>query len=124
MEPLFIEKTMDTPLVKFSPDTGELEIRGKSMPDNTAAFYRNVLKWVEDYVQTNPPKIVVNLDLIYCNSFSRKYVYEILKYTRALKENNKELTVNWYYDKEDEDQLADGQEYSEILKIDFNYFAY
>ncbi len=63
----------------------------------------------------------VEIELEYFNSGSAKYVMQILRELSELKENNKELIVNWYYEEGDDDILERGEYYASILGIDINF---
>ena len=48
MKELIIEKTSSTPLVVFNPETGQLKIEGRSIPENPGEFFETLLaegKW-------------------------------------------------------------------------------
>jgi hypothetical protein len=117
MEDILIEPTSKTPLIDFSL-SGKLVIAGSSFPENAKEFFDPVIEWAGD-LQTES----INLDVIleYMNTASAKKVLELLRKLEAnLKIKN--LTVNWYYDKEDEDSLEAGQILADTLsRIRFTY---
>ena len=43
MDPLIIEESIKTPSITFNPNTGVLEIKGKSIPENSLEFYKPCL---------------------------------------------------------------------------------
>ncbi|MBN2214935.1 MAG: DUF1987 domain-containing protein [Bacteroidales bacterium] len=117
MEDLLIEPTAKTPLIDFSL-SGKLVIAGSSYPENAKEFFDPVINWATD-LQTES----IDLDLVleYMNTASAKKLLELLK---QLESNLriKNLTVNWYYDKEDDDTLEAGQILADTLsRIKFNY---
>ena len=46
MENLTLEGTPKTPTVSFSKDAGVLEIKGRSIPENSIEFYKPLLDWI------------------------------------------------------------------------------
>ena len=51
---LYIEPTAKTPQIDLNHLTGELILSGKSIPENAAVLYENVLKWVICLLYTSP----------------------------------------------------------------------
>lgn len=117
MEDLLIEPTSKTPLIDFST-SGKLVIAGSSFPENTKEFFDPVINWVGD-LQSD----YIDLDLVleYMNTASAKKILELLRKLEAnLRIQN--LTVNWYYDKDDDDSLEAGQILADTLsRIKFTY---
>ena len=53
LKDLIIEPTAKTPQIDLNRFTGDLIISGRSIPENAATLYENVMKWVrKDHVQT------------------------------------------------------------------------
>jgi hypothetical protein len=49
MELISIEGTPKTPTVTMNPETGLVEIKGRSIPENSIEFYKPIVDWLEDY---------------------------------------------------------------------------
>ena len=47
MEILNLEGTEDTPKIILDKKNGIFEISGRSLPEDSAEFYRPVLEWIE-----------------------------------------------------------------------------
>jgi len=45
---------------------------------------------------------------------------DILKTVASMKKAGGQVTINWYYDEDDEDMLESGENYQEIINIPFN----
>ena len=43
MEPLIIEGTSKTPHIRFDAEQGRLELKGRSIPENSIDFYRPLI---------------------------------------------------------------------------------
>ncbi len=57
----------------------------------------------------------------YFNTSSSKCILDVFKkLENVFKKNNEEgVTINWYYEEDDEDMLEAGEDYQSILKIPF-----
>ena len=53
MENLLIEKSEKTPYVEFNIN-GELRIEGRSIPEDSRAFYQGALNWLHEFRKINP----------------------------------------------------------------------
>jgi hypothetical protein len=52
MENLIIEGGIKTPSVNLDPEKRQLRFEGRSIPEDTIRFYEPILKWIEEYIQT------------------------------------------------------------------------
>lgn len=116
-----IEPTRNTPFVNFDYELGLLELKGISSPENSLEFYNPVFKAVDNYTTTDNNCLEVNMALEYFNTSSSKCIYQIFKGIKRLRENGREIIINWMYDADDEDMKEVGEDYSDILGLDFNY---
>ncbi len=118
MDNLIIEATRYTPQISFLADKNTLEIQGETYPENTAEFYSPVFIWLEEYLdQLADQKVVVNMEIIYFNSSSSKVLMDLFDKLEEAVEKGKEISVNWYYDKDDESALEYGEEFQEDLEV-------
>ena len=93
----------------------------EQIPENSIDFYRPVVEWLDTYAES-PAKITqVNIQLEYFNTSSSKCILDVFKkLENVFKKNNEEgVTINWYYEEDDEDMLEAGEDYQSILKIPF-----
>lgn len=119
MELINIEGTPKTPTVNMNPETGVVGIKGRSIPENSIEFYKPIVDWLEEYSKSPQPKTVVNVQLEYFNTSSSKCILDVFKKFEALKNDNNEVTINWYYEEDDEDMLEAGEDYESIIKVPF-----
>ncbi|MFN4811466.1 MAG: SiaC family regulatory phosphoprotein, partial [Bacteroidota bacterium] len=49
METLLIEGSAKTPTIKFDAEQGIIEIKGRSIPENSIEFYKPLIDWLEKY---------------------------------------------------------------------------
>ena len=47
MEPISIVGTPKTPTVHFDNEKGKVEIKGRSIPENSIEFYKPLVDWLE-----------------------------------------------------------------------------
>jgi hypothetical protein len=120
MELVTLEGTKKTPAVTLDP-MGKIRFGGRSIPEDASKFYEDILAWIMEYCSAPKDTTKVEIELEYFNSGSAKYVMQILRELSELKENNKELIVNWYYEEGDDDILERGEYYASILGIDINF---
>ena len=119
MELLNIEGTPKTPTVILNPSTGVIEIKGRSIPENSIEFYPPVVEWLDEYIKNPQPNTVVNVQLEYFNTSSSKCILDVFKKLEVLKKNQKDVIINWYYEEDDEDMLEAGEDYESIIKVPF-----
>ncbi|MFT4683386.1 MAG: hypothetical protein ACJAU0_001623 [Flavobacteriales bacterium] len=116
MEDIRIEGTPKTPSVVFETKGGLLEIKGRSIPENSIEFYKPLIDWIESYSQAPQTKTILNIQLEYFNTSSSKCILDLFKKLEAI---NNEITINWYYEEDDEDMLEAGEDYDAIINIPF-----
>ncbi len=119
MELMNIEGTPKTPTVVMNPNTGVIDIKGRSIPENSIEFYRPVVEWLDEYIKNPQPNTVVNVQLEYFNTSSSKCILDVFKKLEVLKKNQKDIVINWYYEEDDEDMLEAGEDYESIIKVPF-----
>lgn len=124
MDSLIIKEMDDSPQVSFSHQNGKLEISGKSLPEDVSAFYRPIIDWLNNYAQKPQPETELTFKLTYFNTASSKLILDILTVLEKMKEDGKNVLVNWYYPEYDEDMRDAGVEYSEMVDVPFKHFSY
>jgi len=120
MQNLEITGTAKTPSILFNSETGILEIKGRSIPENAIDFFKPLVDWLEDYTKATKDVTQTNIQLEYFNTSSSKCILDIFKKLESInKQDNSEVIINWYYEEDDEDMLEAGEDYQSILKIPF-----
>lgn len=122
-EKLIYRPTRITPLVFFDPTRGLLELRGKSSPENAISFYSNLIMGLEKFAMESNVNLVANFKLEYFNTSSSKCIFDVLKKVSLVKKQGKIISINWYYEAEDEDMLESGEDFSDLLGVDFNFIV-
>ncbi len=120
MEPISIEGTPKTPSIKFDANEGVVEIKGRSIPENSIEFYRPLVEWLDEYAKEPKPLTKVNVHLEYFNTSSSKCILDVFKKLEAIhKAQKNEVLINWYYEEDDEDMLEAGEDYESIIRVPF-----
>lgn len=121
MHELNIPATDDTPAVRFDVIHGIFEISGKSMPEDVAKFYNPIIRWLESTVNIKLTQLEVHFRFKYFNTSSSKMILELLKRIQLIKNSGKEVVINWYYLKIDEDMLEEGRNFSDMVDVPFKF---
>ena len=119
MEPIIIEGTPKTPTVEFNAEEGKVEIKGRSIPENSVEFYNPLIAWLEEYGNNPKEETQVNIQLEYFNTSSSKCILDVFKKLESLAKAGNNINVNWYYEEDDEDMLEAGEDYQSIIKLPF-----
>ena len=121
MESILIEPTRITPLINFDPDEGILELKGRSSPENSILFYQRLIDALDDFVESDKESLVANFAFEYFNTSSSKCLFDVFKRLSRIHEEGKSLTINWYYEEDDEDMMEAGEDYCDLLDLEFNF---
>lgn len=121
METLSLQGSPKTPTVEMNAENGVIEIKGRSIPENSIDFYLPVVEWLDKYAESPAGVTEVNIQLEYFNTSSSKCILDVFKKLENVfkKNGEKGVTINWYYEEDDEDMLEAGEDYQSILKIPF-----
>ncbi len=119
MEPIKIEGTPKTPTVHFDAASGAIEIKGRSIPENSIEFYKPLIDWLGNYLNGPAALTTVEIQLEYFNTSSSKCILDVFKKLEAIYKSGHEVIINWYYEEDDEDMLEAGEDYQSIIKIPF-----
>jgi len=125
MENFKIPATKYTLEVNLDAAAGTLEMSGSSYPENAIDFFQPIFDWIKMYLAEAPPKVILKLKINYLNTSSAKCILDILEtLEQYYKEKNRDVSVNWYYAKDDEDILEMGEEIAEDSEIPFNLLSF
>ena len=120
-----VEQSYKTPLINFDGVTGNFEIKGKSIPDNSLKFYEPLLAWLDNYVQNSAPKTNLKIQLDYLNTDSTKCMIDLFRKLEQILKNGKgEIIINWLYEEQDDSMLEVGEDYKSFIKIPFNLISF
>ncbi len=121
LEKIFIRGRNIYPQIDFNQETGFFQVSGRSLPEDVDAFYIPVISWLEKYVQdpSNYTEFVFKFD--YYNSSTARKIIDIMLMLERISHNfdNKKVKVIWYYDDGDEVMKDNGDDFKNVIKVDF-----
>lgn len=123
MKSLEIQSTADTPKVILDKNKNYFEISGLSLPEDAIEFYKPIMMWLEEYANAPNPDTIFDLKLEYFNTASSKQIIQLLLFMEKLNAKTN-VKIRWHYKDIDEDMHDLGEEYSEIIKVDFDLIEY
>jgi hypothetical protein len=102
---LFIEPTAKTPQIDLNPMTGELILSGRSIPENAAKTYENILTWIIEYAKR--PRLTTNLrfNLEYFNTSSSIWLAKIVRALCNVDNNEFTLMIHLYFSIDEFDNM-------------------
>ena len=119
-----MEATADCPSVFLDKDKSKFEISGKSLPEDVATFYQPMLDWMEEYKSSPLDNTIFDFKLVYFNTASSKMILDVLLALEELKEDGKDVLVRWHSLSNDEDMKEAGEEYADMVEVNFEYLTY
>jgi len=112
-----IEGTRSTPSIHIEP--GRIEIKGRSIPEDSFEFYNPVMHAIMDYFNQSEDKTELHFHLEYINSGSKKMITNILSACNDFYLKGKNIRIQWNYDTDDESMEELGSDFSSMLQIPF-----
>jgi hypothetical protein len=104
-----VNETKTTPFVLI--DSGEITIKGRSIPEDSFEFYEPVLQACKSYIEKPAKHTSVTVHLEYINSGSKKYLTNIFNL------DGHGYNITWIHDIDDEALLDLGNDLKGIIKI-------
>jgi hypothetical protein len=114
-----IRETEFTPSVRISPEDRRIVITGPSRLEDPSPFYETLTTFLEENIINFKSRFTIEFKLNYLNSSSSKWLFHILKNIQNRYGGNKVITVNWYYDADDENILEAGEVFKNLLNMNF-----
>ena len=119
MEILILEWSAKTPSITFNAGEGRLELKGRSIPENSVEFYKPLNEWIEKYGTSPKAQTSVDIKLEYFNTSSSKCILDLFKKLETINGKGTEVSINWYFEEDDEDMEEAGQDYQAIISLPF-----
>lgn len=117
MEALIIPSTNRTPAIEFDFANHHLTCKGESYPEDAAAFYGLILAKTKEYLdELNGAAVVVDIKMEYFNSSSAKALMNFFQLLELAAAEGKQITVNWFYQEDDDTMQEFGEDFSEDLE--------
>jgi hypothetical protein len=118
MENIKLEGTGRTPEISFNSQTGNLVISGRSIPENSIAFYQPLFDWLDEYIKKPSLDTIFEFNLEYFNTSSSKCILDMLRKLELLSERQHNTSVKWYFDEGDEDMEESGNDFKSLINLD------
>ena len=122
MEALHIVSTEETPEVHVDVENKHFSISGKSLPEDSVAFYAPVFDWLQQFVDEVEEDVEFEFFMEYYNTSSAKQLAKIFLFLEKLNEKVF-VQVVWKYKKDDNDMMASGVRFSKLLNLEFELRA-
>ena len=120
MDVLVRNASFETPAIELDPVKGRLEFTGRSLPEDSATFFKPVLAWIDEYASHPKPSTDVEVKLEYFNTATSMVLLKIFNKLQDVKD----VTIHWYHYPEDEDMLESGKEFEELSNLNFVYHEF
>lgn len=119
MDKLHMPATHELPMVDFNPASGELSIKGKSVPENGKLFFEQVMSWMGEYAKKPAKHTHFIFHLDYFNISSSKSFLFIMYKLAEMKEKGADVKITWIYS--DAYILGAGRDYAYMVKLPFDF---
>jgi len=119
MRKISIDGSSKTPRIDFDGETGVLELYGRSIPENSVAFFEPLNEWLIEYSQEAKEETIIDMKLEYFNTSSSKCILDLFKKLESMNGVVTNVLVNWYYETDDEDMAEAGEDYEAIVDLKF-----
>ncbi len=123
MDHLIIEETKFTMRVDFNAETGICNLFGNSYPEDAIVFFEPINAWFIRFVKEVKKPIVLNITLNYVNSSSSKCFMDIFDLLEDYFTSDGKVTVNWFYEEDDDEIKEAGEELLEDMSFEVNYIT-
>jgi len=110
------EELKNCPGIVYYPENNQLDLVGRSIPENPELIFRRLDDWITLHFENNKG-LNVSIQLEYINSGSSKYLYEILKRLTNFSRTGNEVKMKWRYEEDDEAMLELGEHYRDTAGI-------
>lgn len=116
---LHIEQTEETPKIAFDVESGDFIMEGRSLPEDAYTFFKPVIEWINEFIESHECDVKMKIHLDYFNSSSGRYLMEILAMIEKSCENGDRFSITWISEKDDELMIEKGEEFQSLLNLPF-----
>ena len=117
MDNIKIEATDRSPEIDFDFANNRFSIRGESYPEDVTAFYGEIIENLETHLSgMNGGDVEFSFELIYFNSSTAKILMGLFDTLEETADSGTSVTVNWFYDVDDDTMEELGEEFGEDLE--------
>ena len=120
MDTLIRNASFETPAIELDPRNGRLEFSGRSLPEDSATFFKPIFNWIEDYVREPKQQTDIEIKLEYFNTATSMVLLKIFNKFQDVSN----VKVHWFHYPEDEDMLESGKEFEELSNLNFVFHEF
>lgn len=118
---IHIDPTETSPEIDIDIEQGVVQFSGRSLPHNSDQFFQRVYHWIDEYLRAPQACTTVNMKLDYLDTSSSKHFYNIFERLSMVAENGQAISVNWHFERGDEDMEETGKDYENLFDLDFRF---
>ncbi len=112
------------PTIILDKDKNLFLIRGRSFPENAEELFADTLAWLDEYMKQPNDHTLLTIKLYYYNSSTARKLLEIFDRLEKIKKAGHDVTVQWYYQEEDDVIRENGEDFAMIFDLDFQLIPY
>ncbi len=113
--------TDNTPKVILNEELNIYLFTGKSLPEDANEFFKPIKKWFSMFEPKR--KAVFEFKFDYLNTASSKLILDIFFIIEKLHQKGFDVYVIWYHLEDDEDMKEIGEEYSDLVALNFEIIS-
>jgi len=117
---LFIKGTEKSPEINFDKEKGIFKISGISYSEEVYKIYTMAIEWLQGYFESPNENTELEFDMDYMNSTSVLQIALIMKILKDNVEKGANISVKWYFDKNNIDMEEQGEDLSNLFGLKFN----
>jgi hypothetical protein len=103
----FVESTYNTPSIDCNADTGIIELKGKSIPENATKIYHPVVDWLKEYIKQAKEETHLHLDMEYFNTASSIWIAKMVKALSQISDHEKLVIIHLYFHIEEFEEMEE-----------------
>ncbi len=112
------------PTIILDKDKNLFLIRGRSFPEDAEQLFNEPLRWLEEYAKDPNEHTIFTIKLYYYNSATARKLLEVFDILQRIKRSGKKVTVQWYYQEEDDVIRENGEDFALLFDVDFELLSY
>ena len=124
MEIIKYEEAGYLPGVILDKESGTFEISGKACPEDPIEFYQPIFDWLDEYSEEPLEVTYFNFKMIYDNTATSKVLMMIMQRLEEISDDGNKVIVRWHFPEDDEDMEEAGEDYSEMVDVEFEMIPY
>ena len=110
------------PTVVLEAETCTMELIGQCYMEHTDKFFQPIFEWVDEFLQDEHEIVNLNIKLTYFNTSAVKCIWELLnRLTKYHQRTEQKVTVNWFFDEEDDNMRDIYYDFREEIPLNFNH---